>query len=174
MAVFGSSAATPTDPAYAEGIRLGELLAGAGIEVATGGYGGVMEAVSRGADLAGGRVLGVTAPTVFPLRRGANRWVHEEIQATSITERIHLLISNSAATITLPGSIGTATELMVAWNLVYVAGPEAHLLVNIGAHWSPLVELVCDRYGGDLSHLRQASDAVEAVEIVVQHFEHHS
>lgn len=169
VAVLGSSTATPADTSYQEAVRLGELLAGAGVEVATGGYGGIMEAVSRGASEAGGRVLGITSPAVFPHRRGANRWVQEEIQAGTITERIHLLISGAAATIALPGSIGTATELIVAWNLVYVEGPTVHLLVNVGSHWSPLIELISDRYGGDMSQVRQAADVAQATSIVVGH-----
>ena len=53
---------------YAEALELGRALAAAGFTVCTGGYGGVMEAVSRGARESGGRVLAVTS-SFFPVPR---------------------------------------------------------------------------------------------------------
>ena len=55
VAVFGSSELRETDRAYQLAYRTGQALARAGFSVVTGGYGGVMEAASRGARDAGGR-----------------------------------------------------------------------------------------------------------------------
>jgi hypothetical protein len=60
ISVFGGSQPKEGDAAYLEGIELGKLLAERGHIVLTGGYIGVMEAVSRGAREAGGHVIGVT------------------------------------------------------------------------------------------------------------------
>ena len=49
VAVFGASVSLPGDQLYEQGVRCGRLLAEAGFGVATGGYAGVMEAVSLGA-----------------------------------------------------------------------------------------------------------------------------
>ena len=108
----------------------------------TGGYGGLMEAVSRGASEGGGHVIGVTAPTVFPLRSGANRYVAEEIAAPSLIERIGILIDGSDGSIALPGSLGTMTELLVAWNLAYVETDDPGApkpIVAVGEQWISLV-----------------------------------
>lgn len=108
----------------------------------TGGYGGLMEAVSRGAHEGGGHVIGVTAPTVFPRRSGANQYVAEEIPAPSLIERIGILIDGSDGSIALPGSLGTMTELLVAWNLAYVdAGAEGRSkpIVAVGEPWDGLI-----------------------------------
>ncbi|MGH9167487.1 MAG: LOG family protein, partial [Acidimicrobiia bacterium] len=102
VAVFGSSSAEPGAPDYEDARRLGRLLAEAGVAVATGGYGGLMEAVSSGAHQAGGRVIGVTVPTVFPDRPAANPFVGEERRAESLTERIHQLTDLAEAAIALP------------------------------------------------------------------------
>ena len=68
----------PGQPAYLEALHLGELLAKAGHEVVTGGYMGVMEAVSRGAAEAGGNVIGVTCKDIENWRPiDPNRWVTE-------------------------------------------------------------------------------------------------
>jgi len=49
VAVYGSAAPKPGTPLYQNALELGRLLAQAGHTVMTGGYGGTMEAVSRGA-----------------------------------------------------------------------------------------------------------------------------
>ncbi|MBI4463746.1 MAG: hypothetical protein HY647_03480, partial [Acidobacteria bacterium] len=76
ISVFGSSSATEPTLAYRLAQELGAALARAGIAVASGGYGGVMEAVSKGAAEAGGKVVGVVA---ISLSGKANRWVQEKI-----------------------------------------------------------------------------------------------
>jgi len=142
IAVFGSSVVRPGEAAYESARECGRLLAEAGYAVATGGYGGAMEACSRGAADAGGRVIGVTAPAAFPGRPGANHWVRVEIPAPTLTERIHLMLNGSAACIALDGSIGTLTELLMAWNLAFVAGLSgrpARPVVAVGPTWAAVV-----------------------------------
>ncbi len=60
IAVFGSGRAPAGHPVLAQAERLGRLLAEAGFTLICGGYGGTMEAASRGARQAGGQVIGVT------------------------------------------------------------------------------------------------------------------
>ncbi len=142
IAVFAASQSQRGDAHYDEAVRCGELLAQAGFAVATGGYGGSMEAVSRGARNAGGRVIGVTAPDVFRNRSRANSYVATEEKAVSLTDRIGLLIGDTAGSIALWGSLGTATELLVAWNLSYVApfsDRRRKPVVTVGEPWLTLV-----------------------------------
>ena len=54
VSVFGGSQTREGDAAYTEAQALGRLLAERGHTVLTGGYIGVMEAVSRGAHEGGG------------------------------------------------------------------------------------------------------------------------
>ena len=61
ISVFGSSRPRAGDAQYAAAQALGAELAGKGFVVCSGGYGGVMEAVSRGAKEVGGKTYGVTA-----------------------------------------------------------------------------------------------------------------
>ncbi len=166
IAVFGSSAGRPGDPGYEEARTCGRLLAEAGYAVATGGYAGTMEACSRGAAEAGGRVIGVTAPAAFPGRSGANAWVGEEWPAPTITERIHHILAISAGCITLDGSIGTLTELMVAWNIAFIAGLAAapsKPVIAVGPSWAALVPDLAARLATDASLVTLAPDAAEAV-----------
>lgn len=170
VAVFGSSSLLPTDRWWGAAERLGRRLAQAGLTVATGGYGGTMEAVSRGAADAGGHVVGVTAPTVFPERQGPNGYLSEEVVAASITERIHLLVSMADAAITLPGSIGTLAEFMVAWNRAFVArfsGEQPLLHVAVGGQWPALVEYLGRVFAVDPSPVRCLPDVDQAAEVVI-------
>lgn len=142
VAVFGASQARPGEPDYEAGIRCGRLLAAAGFAVATGGYAGIMEAVCRGAADVGGPTIGITAPTVFPGRSGANAYVTHEIAAPNLVDRIGKLMDISVASIALPGSLGTLAEMVIAWNLAFVSrfsstdfGP----VVAVGDGWKAIV-----------------------------------
>ena len=166
VTVFGSSLGAPGDAGYEQAVELGRLLAEAGYSVATGGYDGSMEAVSAGADAAGGSITGVTAPDVFPHREMPNKFVQEHIRAASITERIHELVDISDACIALPGSIGTFTELMAAWNLAYVARfsetpPDP--VVTVGPVWRDLVAHLENALGTDASLVTCVDTVQEAV-----------
>lgn len=169
VAVFGSSVSEPGDGHYEDGVTCGRLLADAGYIVATGGYGGLMEAVSAGAKAAGGHVIGVTAPPVFPGRDQANEHVAEERKAASLTERIHDITSLASATITLHGSLGTATELMVAWNLAYVApfsGKRSVPVIAVGPQWRRLIEDLTDILATDGTLVTCVDTVPEAVAAV--------
>jgi len=77
VTVFGSFRPREGDDQYTAAQELGAELAARGFVVCSGGYGGVMEAVSRGAKDAGGKTLAITAKF---FRASANRWVDEEIR----------------------------------------------------------------------------------------------
>lgn len=169
VAVFGSSATRPDQPGYEEGVELGRLLAGDGHTVYTGGYAGLMEAVSRGAFLAGGRVVGVVSSAVFPERTGPNGYLTESIDCATISERIHRLVSGTDAAIALPGSIGTLTELLVAWNRAFVArfsGAIPPLVVTVGGEWRRLVIDLGATLETDTSVVNCVDDVLSAVEIL--------
>src|SRR5215831_8779225 len=91
IAVFGSSTAKPTDPAYQLALALGRAIGRAGADVMTGGYGGTMEACSRGTHEAGGSVVGVTVE-LFEKRGPVNPFVTERVHTADLFERLrHLL-----------------------------------------------------------------------------------
>jgi uncharacterized protein (TIGR00730 family) len=136
VAVFGSSTLREDDPAYAEVRRLGEALANAGLAVMTGGYGGAMAAASRGASEAGGDVIGVTVE-LFATRGPVNPWVGERVHAPDLYERLRHLVHAADAFIAVTGSIGTLTELFLAWTMLSVEARPAGPLVLMGAHWRP-------------------------------------
>ncbi len=169
VAVFGSSQARPGDGTYDSGVECGRLLAEAGFAVATGGYGGVMAAVCEGAAAVGGPTIGVTAPSVFPGRSGANKWVQHEIPAEDLVSRIGLLTTLADGYIAMPGSIGTLAELIIAWNLAYVA-PLADVqfgpVVAVGETWTDLIPDLTARLATDGGLVTVVPDVAAAVATV--------
>src|SRR3984957_3299693 len=102
--VFGSSRPEAGHADYAEALELGRALASAGFAVCTGGYGGVMEGVSRGAKESGGRVFAVTSSF---FRSRANRWVDEETCADTWQERLFELVRLGDGYVACKGGTGT-------------------------------------------------------------------
>jgi uncharacterized protein (TIGR00730 family) len=136
VSVFGGSQPREGDEAYIEAQALGRLLAERGHTVLTGGYIGTMEAVSRGAQEAGGHVIGVTCADIERWRpRAANQWVMEEIRRETLIERLHTLIHESDAAVALPGGPGTLTEISVMWNLMIVESLHRRPLILVGSGW---------------------------------------
>jgi hypothetical protein len=140
VAVFGSSDPLPGSEAYEEARHLGRLLASAGARVVSGGYGGVMEAASRGACEAGGTCLGVTGS--FFGGRAPNAWLTETVAARDLFERTRLLMDLSDAFIILPGKSGTIAELAFLWALDRARLLGGKPVVLCGAIWPPLIEAI--------------------------------
>lgn len=91
--------------------EVGRRLAEAGCTLVTGGLGGVMEAASRGASLAGGLVIGIL-PT--SLTRDANPFVDVPI-ATGMGDARNVIIASTAeAFVAVGGAYGTLSEIAFA------------------------------------------------------------
>jgi len=165
ITVFGSSRPALGSEAYQTAHGLGERLARAGFSVATGGYGGTMEAVSRGAKEAGGKTIGVTAE-VF--RSAANAWVGEGIRVKTWQERLFKLIELGAGYVVLPGGTGTLVELAVVWEWLNKGLLRAKPLVVLGDFWLPVVNAIPASELPSNPILRAASPD-EAIAILLHH-----
>lgn len=146
VSVFGSSRSQPGTPDYLLGVELGRLLAEAGYTVMNGGYTGTMEAVSKGAKEAGGRVIGVTAALFEERlgRRGPNGYVDEVIRYQTLRERVNHLVLECHAAVALPGGVGTLSEIMLTWSYLQVEDIRPIPLILIGDRWRRLMEQFYD------------------------------
>lgn len=138
VTVFGSARVGPESREYADARRLGKLLAERGDTIVSGGYGGIMEAVSRGAHEVSGQVVGVTvAPWIG--RLAPNPYLSEERSAATLFERLEALIESDAL-IALPGGAGTLGEVALAWNLRQMdLMPPKHVIL-VGPDWREMVD----------------------------------
>jgi len=169
VTVFGSSASTEGDDEYEAARWLGAELAQRGWGIATGGYGGTMEAVSSGAASVGAVVIGVTVPDLFVDRPGPNRFVGEEIRAPSLGDRIQRLLDLGSHWVALPGSIGTAAELVIAWNHAYISdrtSQRSRLPIAVGAAWRSLADLLSAEAGAELRLIRCVATVGEIPDLI--------
>ncbi len=139
ITVFGSSRPRAGDAEYEQARELGHALAGRGCTVCTGGYGGVMEAASRGAKEASGRVLAVTA-AFFSAR--ANAWVDEEVRVATWQDRLFELIRRGHGYVACKGGTGTLVELAVVWEMLNKGVMGSKPFVILGEFWQPILERV--------------------------------
>lgn len=110
--------------AYERAREVGRLLGERGHTVVCGGYGGVMEAVCRGAQGAGGATVGILKGT-DPAE--ANDYVETPIATGIGNARNALVVLNGAAVIAVDGSTGTLSELALALDDgTPVAGLDTH------------------------------------------------
>jgi uncharacterized protein (TIGR00730 family) len=140
VSVFGGNAVEMNDSGYEEARVLGRLLAEAGYTVATGGYGGTMEAASRGAKESGGHVIGVTTSLFNARRLGPNQWVDEEITFPTLFQRLHHLVTFSDGLVALRGGVGTLSEVALSWSLLQVAEMPTKPFVLVGPHWRRIMQ----------------------------------
>jgi uncharacterized protein (TIGR00730 family) len=137
IAVFGSSEPGPGDPLYEEARRVGALLASAGYDVVTGGYGGVMEGASRGAAEAGGRALGVTC-AIFS-GRAPNTYLSDRHETADLLARMGGLVDRARGFIVLHGKSGTLAELTLLWALHRAGSLGSRPVILLGGAWRPFL-----------------------------------
>ena len=114
ITVFGSSQPVETEEQYKLAYELGSLLAKKGFNVCTGGFFGIMEAVSKGAVENGVEAIGVTVNNWGP---DGNKYLTKEIKCSSLFERINKLIETGDGFVILQGGTGTLLELAAVWEL---------------------------------------------------------
>jgi uncharacterized protein (TIGR00725 family) len=173
ITVFGSSRPRAGDPDYEEARLLGGALARQGFAVCSGGYGGVMEAVSRGAKEAGGRTLAVTAK-VFRAR--LNDWVEEHHSVDTWEERLFELVRRGQGYVACKGGTGTLVELAVVWEMLNKGFLTGKPFVVMGDFWVPVLDRVREvelDHGSPWSEagarlVQHASGPIQAAELLAQ------
>ena len=166
ITVFGGSRCGPDSAEYKEALTLGRLLVEAGFDVCSGGYAGVMEAISRGAHEAGGHVIGIT---MEQFKSAPNPYLKKIRPSADFYERLQALILESAGYIALRGGMGTVTEITLVWNKLVMNVLPPRPLILLGECWPRALEclrrhLVISQE--DMAHLLFASTAEEAVEFL--------
>lgn len=138
VSVFGSARLGEGTEEYGEAMRLGRMLAEQGHTILSGGYGGLMEAVSRGAHEGGGQVVGVTM-SPWAKRLQPNRFLSEERAVETLFERIEILLESDCL-IALRGGAGTLVEVGLAWNLSQMELMGAKPVILVGPDWKHLLQ----------------------------------
>jgi len=134
--------------------------------VVCGGYGGVMEAVCRGASEEGGESLGV----VLAGRGEPNPWVTSALEARDLGERLTRLRDLSEGWIFLPHGLGTMLELVWLAESVIKREVVGRPLVLLGDFWRSTLETALREATGSgtealAAWVRWASSPEQAAEL---------
>ena len=115
ITIFGSSKPIENDEQYLTAYNISKKMALHGFDICSGGFNGIMEAVSKGAVEGRAQAIGVT---VNLWGRGANRYVTREIKCSNLFERINKLIELGDGYLILQGGTGTLLELAAVWEFI--------------------------------------------------------
>lgn len=165
-AVFGGAWIEETEPAYAQAVDLGRRAADSGVHLACGGYGGIMEAVSRGVSEASGVAIGISI-SAWEGQVTPNRWLTHVVSARDLLGRFPVLL-DADVWVAFPGGVGTLAEVALGWNLMQMS-VEPRPLLLVGERWRPMLEtlrgelIVTDPGHHDLVRICDVDEAAEIV-----------
>lgn len=168
ITIFGGSKCGHDSDEYNQALSLGRQLAQAGYTICTGGYLGVMEAASRGAREAGGRVLGIV---MNQFKAEPNRYLTDKVATDHFYDRLQNLITRSVGFVALRGGMGTVTEVSLVWNKLQTGVLAKRPMVLVGDGWPAVINafreylVVSD---SDVSLLDFAANADEATAMIVE------
>ena len=173
VTIFGSARLHEDDLHYQDAVRLGQLLAEAGLAVITGGGPGIMEAANRGAYQQGGHSLGLNI--TLPHEQSANRYQNTSLSFRYFFVRKMMFVKHAVGFAIYPGGFGTMDELFEALTLVQTGKAAKFPIVLVGKdYWSGLMDWLqktmlasgcINRADLDLSQLVDNAD--EAAKIII-------
>jgi uncharacterized protein (TIGR00730 family) len=173
ITVFGGSSPREGQASYETARQLGYSLGSAGHSLLTGGYVGVMEAVSRGGREAGAHVIGATCSQIenSHLSRKPNPYLDEVWQYETLKDRLFALVERCDLAIAMPGGVGTLAEIAITWNEIIISAIPQKPLILFGSSWqktftqfiSDMDEYIPQR---DHSFIQYAADIAAVQEIV--------
>ncbi len=167
ITVFGSAFPKDGEEEYQTAYQLGKLIAQKGFDVVTGGYGGIMEAASKGCKDNGGKSIGVTLSYV---KNSPNKYLDEIIVCDTLFERITKLVELGDAYIVLQGGTGTLLELATVWEYINKSLMNPKPVACHSLMWKEIGKILnhqLKREGRDINRISFFEDVEEIVEFIV-------
>lgn len=139
VTIFGSSIPRPGDAEYETAFQLGKRFAENEINVCSGGFQGIMDAVSKGAVENGAQAIGVTLDLYNSM---PSRYLTKEIRCNSLFERLNNLLEIGNAFVVLQGGTGTLLELALVWEFMNKGLMNEKPFVCHNSMWKSIVEIM--------------------------------
>ena len=171
ITIFGSSKPKRGEDEYKLAYELGRLLGERNFNVCTGGYYGIMEAVSKGAVEAGSDATGVT---VEGWKSKGNSYITKEIKCNSLFERLNKLIEIGDAYIILQGGTGTLLELAAVWELSNKGTMDHRPIACHSSMWQGIISIMniqMQKEGRSTELVRSFEGIDEIVDYLLEHLE---
>ena len=182
VSVFGSARTQPGDHWYQQAEKCGRLICEKNLAVITGGGPGIMEAANKGAfecDTDGRKSVGLNID--LPFEQKPNPYQTHDLRFKYFFVRKVMFVKYAAGFIIFPGGFGTMDELFESLTLMQTHKTQKFPVVLVGtSFWAGLIDwlreqmekTVCTISPGDLDLLHLTDSADDAVEYVMQHFDH--
>ncbi len=178
VSVFGSARVDEGDAPYRAACEVGRRFAEAGWAVITGGGPGVMEGANRGAREGGGLSVGFNID--LPHEQHVNPYLDISYTFEHFYARKVCFVKPAEGFVIFPGGFGTLDELFEALTLIQTGKVHDFPVVLFDSdYWGEMLawlrgELLADGMisPDDLELLHVTDDAAEAVQIVVDCYEH--
>ncbi|MEW6652812.1 MAG: LOG family protein [Bacteroidota bacterium] len=139
VTVFGSSIPKQSECEYEAAKKLGGIFAKAGLNVCSGGYHGIMDAVSKGCIENGGEALGITLD-IYNAK--PSKYLTEELKCNTLLERLKKLIDFGDAYVVLQGGTGTLVELALVWEYMNKSMIDEKPFAAHGILWNEIVSVM--------------------------------
>lgn len=145
VAFFGSADIDQNHEICQQVTKAAAALAKQGKIIVNGGGPGVMEAATRGAELAGGESVAITfSPQDMPEFEGrsTNNSVDQEIKTANYMERMFGLIYYADLFICFKGGTGTLSEWSTAWLMAHLYYGNHKPIILFGEFWHEVMAVI--------------------------------
>src|SRR5215813_14748278 len=183
ISIFGSARTQPGHEYYELAVEISKRLSEEGFGIISGGGPGIMEAANKGAQLGGGKSVGLNIE--LPFEQGANSFVDKEhnLNFDYFFVRKVMFVKYSQAFIMMPGGFGTMDEFFEVLTLIQTGKMLQVPLIVVGnEYWSGLLKWVKETMmtqennisPKDFDLLKMANTAEEVVEHVLNFYTQHA
>jgi uncharacterized protein (TIGR00730 family) len=182
ISIFGSARTQPENPFYELAIEIARRLSEEGFGIISGGGPGIMEAANKGAQLGGGKSVGLNIE--LPFEQESNHYIDRDanLNFDYFFVRKTLFTKYSQGFVMMPGGFGTMDEFFEVATLIQTGKMSPVPLILVGkTYWGGLMgwlESVMMREKNisaeDLELLKIADTADEVAEHVLHFYTKHS
>lgn len=141
ISIFGSARTKPGNKYYELAVEIARRLAEEGFGIITGGGPGAMEAANKGAQLAGGRSVGINIE--LPHEQHANPYIDADksMQFDYFFVRKVMFVKYAQGFVMMPGGFGTMDECFEVATLIQTKKMNETPMVLVGSeYWGGLLE----------------------------------
>jgi len=145
ISIFGSARTRPGDEYYELSVEIARRLAEEGFGIISGGGPGVMEAANKGAQLGGGKSVGLNIE--LPFEQHANPYIDRDanLNFDYFFVRKVMFTKYSQGFVMMPGGFGTMDEFFEVATLIQTGKMSQVPLILVGSdYWGGLVEWMKD------------------------------
>lgn len=179
ISVFGSARTQPGHPYYELTVDVSRKLAEEGFGIISGGGPGIMEAANKGAQLGGGKSVGLNIE--LPFEQHSNPFIDRDanLNFDYFFVRKVMFTKYSQGFVMMPGGFGTMDEFFEVATLIQTGKMSPVPLILLGAqYWGGLVDWMQETMlqkannisPADLELLKIADTPEEVVEHVLQFY----